>query len=159
MKVHLPARVRSADIWAGLCVLILGLAAMVASLDIFVPNGSGLTDYLGPRAFPLAVSVALMTLGAVLIGRSVLHPRRSTESLGAIPTLLVMLGAMAAYLALTPVLGFTLSTALLLAGLFLHLGERRVWLAVLVAAGMSGLLTLGFRDGLNVALPIGLFGF
>lgn len=132
---------------------------MVASLNIFVPGGSGLADFLGPRAFPMAVSVALMTLGAVLVARSILRPRPSTENFGAVPTLLVLVGAIAGYVALTPVVGFTLSTFLLLAGLFLHLGERRIWLAVLVAAVMSMLITIGFRDGLNVALPVGPFGF
>lgn len=152
-----PSRLSSADLWAGLGVIALGVVGGIATLDIFVPRG--ISGFLGPRTFPLAVATALLVLGALLVIRTVIRPRPSQDSVGSMRTLTVLSGAVVGYLVLFQTLGFLLSTFIMLSGMFTYLGERRFWLSATVAAALSVLITIGFRDGLNVALPTGPFGF
>lgn len=147
---------RSADLWAGLCVAALGAVGLVAALDIFLPTG--LNDALGPRTFPIVISTMLMALGATLTVRSLVRQRTAPPDFGALPTLLVLSVAVAVYLGLFGVLGFMLATVLFLAVVFVYLGERRIWLALVVAVALAVAITVGFTSGLNVALPRGPFG-
>jgi putative tricarboxylic transport membrane protein len=145
------------DVWAGLCVSGLGIVGLIGAQDIFIPRG--LTDFLGPRTFPLAVSGALVLLGGALVGRALLRRRQATsENSLRLSALLVLVGSIGAFIALMEPLGFLLSAFGLLAGLFFYLGERRVWLAAGVAAAVAAAITYGFSAGLNVALPQGPFG-
>ena len=148
---------RSADLWSGLVVVGVGVLGLVGGLAIFVPRG--LSDYLGPRTFPLGISVALLVLGALLLVRAVRHGDDYVLDRGSLTTLGVVSGSIVAYLAVFELLGFLVATALLLAFLFHYLGEKRIWLAVLAAAVGSTLVTLLFTLGLNVALPVGPLGF
>lgn len=152
-----PGRLRSADLWAGLCVTALGVVALVASFDIFVPTG--LNDSLGPRTFPIVISLLVMALGVVLSLRSLVRNGSTAADLGTRSTLVVMSVALAGYLALFGVLGFLLATVVFLTALFLYLGERRLWFAVVAAALISVAVSAAFTMGLNVALPRGLLGF
>ena len=151
------SHLKSADLWAGLCVAVLGVVGLVAGLRIFVP--AGLNDSLGPRAFPVTISILLIVLGAILAVRSIVRRLTEPPDVGALRMLLVLSLAVVGYLLVFGILGFLLSTVLLLAALFVYLGERRVWLAVTVAVALAVLITVGFTSGLNVALPRGIFGF
>jgi putative tricarboxylic transport membrane protein len=137
-------------------VAALAAIAAIAALDIFIPRS--ISGFVGPQAFPLVVAGGLAILGVVLVTRTVIRPRHSTESIGSRRDALVLVAAVAAYLVLFQSLGFLLSTFLLLAGMFYHLGERKIWVTVVVAAGLSLAVTLAFRVGLNVNLPVGPFG-
>ena len=152
-----PSRLSSADLWAGLGVTALGVVGGIAALDIFVPRG--ISGFLGPRSFPLTVAAALLVLGAILVIRTVIRPRPSQESVGSRRTLAVLSGAIVGYLVLFQALGFLLSTFMMLSGTSTYLGERRFWLSATVVGALSVLITIGFHNGLNVALPTGPFGF
>lgn len=149
-------RLHSADLWVGVGVIAVAVIAAIAALDIFIPRS--LSGFLGPQVFPLFLAGGLAVLGAVLVARTVIRPRHTSENVGSKQDLLVLIGAIAVYLVLFQVLGFVLSTFLLLAPMFYYLGERKIWVTVIVAAGLSVAVMLAFREGLNVNLPIGPFG-
>ena len=148
---------RSGDLWAGICVAGLGAVGLVAALDIFVPTG--LNDFLGPRVFPITISLMLIVLGAALAIRSAARRQSEEADFGRRGTLLLLVVAVTVYVLLFGALGFLLATALFLAALFVYLGERKIWVAVVVAAVIATAVTVGFASGLNVALPRGPFGF
>jgi putative tricarboxylic transport membrane protein len=151
------ARLKAADIWAGLCVVTLGVVGLVAAFDIFVPRG--FNDFLGPRAFPISISALLVVLGLTLSGRSVTRSENTPPDVGSRTTLLVMSVALAGYLMLFNVLGFTLATVIFLTALFMFLGERRAWVAGVAAVAVALATMAVFSSALNVNLPRGPFGF
>ena len=61
-----------------------------------------------------------------------------------------------AYLYAMPDLGFPVATLLLLGAFIWLLGERRWWVAVLLALLATALIYTGFGLGLHVRLPLGL---
>jgi hypothetical protein len=157
MTTMAQARLRGADLWAGLCVAAVGVVGLVASFDIFVPTG--LNDYLGPRAFPITISSVLIVFGVTLAVRSLVRSSPASADLGSLSTLAVMCGAVAGYLLVFNALGYTLATTLLLAALFVYLGERRIWLACGAALLLAVATMYLFATGLNVNLPSGPLGF
>lgn len=150
-------RLHSADLWSGIGVIAVATTAAIAAVNIFIPRS--ISGFLGPQVFPLVVAGGLALLGAILVARTALRPRHSTESIGSKRDLLVLAVTLAGYLVLFQVLGFLLSTFLLLGGMFYYLGERKIWVTFVVAAGLSVAVMLAFREGLNVNLPLGPFGF
>ncbi|SDN96536.1 putative tricarboxylic transport membrane protein [Cryobacterium flavum] len=150
-------KINTGDFWAGLGIAILGTVGWIGSLQIFEPRG--ISGFLGPRTFPIAVSMAMLVLGLTVLVRGIVKPRAPEESVGSVRELGVLCSAIVVYLVIFPLLGFVTSTFLLLSGLFSYLGERRYWLSAIVAAVLSVLTFLCFSSGLNVALPTGPFGF
>lgn len=151
-----PERLHSADLWAGIGTIVVAMIAALAATNIFIPRS--LSGFLGPQVFPLFVASGLVVLGAVLVVRTIIRPRPSSENAGSKQDLLVLVAAIAVYLVLFQVLGFLLSTFLILAVLFYYLGERKIWVTVLVAAVLSEGVMLAFHEGLKVNLPVGPFG-
>ncbi|EKP94034.1 tripartite tricarboxylate transporter TctB family protein [Thermaerobacter subterraneus] len=72
--------------------------------------------------------------------------------------LLVTLGALGAYTAALPVLGFPVASAVLVSGLTWYLGERRPLAALLWGVLLAVALWAGFVRGLGVPLPMGVLG-
>jgi putative tricarboxylic transport membrane protein len=146
----------SADLWTGLAVTAVGAVGLVGSLTISAPRG--LSGLLGPRVYPLTVSVLLILLGVVLVVRAALAAAPVHADFGRHSTILVVIAVLVGFALLFQVLGFLLSAFLMLAVLYRFLGERRLWLVLLVAAGTAAAIYLGFRDGLGVDLPTTPFG-
>jgi len=67
-------------------------------------------------------------------------------------------GALAAYYALAPYAGYTLSTLLVAAALYRTMGGYRWWVAALAALATTGALYLMFRVWLLQPLPTGWLG-
>ncbi|MPZ97211.1 MAG: hypothetical protein GEU96_20425 [Propionibacteriales bacterium] len=148
-------RRRSGDLWAGLAVAVIGGVGLWASFDIFVPTG--LNDFLGPRAFPITVSSALVVLGLILSVRA--QRSSAPPDFGSVRVLSVVGVAVVGYLAVFELVGFFLATTAFLAAMFVYLGEARLWLAGSLAVVLALAVTLGFSQGLNVALPTSPLGF
>lgn len=151
------SRLRSGDLWAGLAVILLGAVTLYGAFDIFSPGTLG-GDLLGPRAFPLALGVLLLILGATLTLRDRFLVRGEAADFGSLRTLGVAGAAGIGFLLLLTVLGFVVTATLFLVGLFTYLGERRVWLSAVLAIVVSLAIYVGFREGLNVNLPRSPFG-
>jgi putative tricarboxylic transport membrane protein len=139
--------------------VLAGLAAavMVLAQGISIRHVPGDP---GPRAFPVAAAALVVAgAGAALI----LDLRRAGAEAGEpVGTSLLVVLATAAYLALMPLAGFAVSTALLLAGVSLRLDrDRRSPLIAhaLVAVATAGAAWLIFTRLLDVMLPAGPWGF
>jgi putative tricarboxylic transport membrane protein len=148
---------RSADAWTGLVLAAVGALGLVGSLSISAPRG--LVGLIGPRVYPLTVSVLLILLGVVLLVRAVLAGTPARADFGRHSTVAVVIAVLAGFAVLFQVLGFVIAAFVMLAVLYRFLGERRLWLVLLVAAVTALVIYLGFRDGLGVGLPATTFGF
>ncbi|WP_219818930.1 tripartite tricarboxylate transporter TctB family protein [Streptomyces sp. SM11] len=71
----------------------------------------------------------------------------------------VLLVAIALYVALFEPLGFVLATTLFVVATAWYLGFARLWVNVLVGAGVALALYLAMSEGLDVALPTGPLPF
>lgn len=125
---------------------------------------SSLDDSIGAAGLPNTLAVLLAGLAVLLIARSLLlKPRPVTQLSSGVPSetprahlrALGMLALGVAYLLVVPVLGYTVSVALLVGAVAVYnhqqLSTRLVLVAVLVAAGFY----LLFVQLLGIPLPHG----
>lgn len=158
-RVPRPA-VSLPDLLVALGVTLLGLVLLLGSLQI----PFGINAVVGPRVFPLIVSVGLLALGAVLT-LNVLRGERAEPAaeedtdpdapvrLG--PPALILGGLVVGALIL-PSLGFVPGTALMYVSVAAALGERRWPLVVGIALVLSLVTYLVFTRGLGLTLPAGV---
>ncbi|GAA5512054.1 hypothetical protein Dcar01_00768 [Deinococcus carri] len=148
------------DLLVALGVTLLGLALLAGSLKI----PFGINAVVGPRVFPLIVSVGMTILGALLTvnvlrgGRAEPAAEEDTDpdapvNLGAAGIILggFLLGAV-----LLPTLGFVLGTAIMYFSVALAFGERRWGLMVFVSLAVALVTYLVFTHGLGLSLPPGV---
>jgi putative tricarboxylic transport membrane protein len=110
---------------------------------------------IGPRAFPLAISVIIALCGLILTIKG--GNRVEPNSSGANARLWLMIAILSGYAVTFQLLGFILSTALmttLVARLF-----NGTWTkAVIGGLGMGVLFFILFDRLLDVVLPVGILG-
>ncbi len=140
-----------------IAAVFLGLAAFVF-FDVWRLSEPITTDLLGPKLYPEILAVLLAALaGLLLIGGSVAHegdPRITTP--GMLRRFLPLLSFSVVYVLLLPYLGFLIATSTLLVAAFSLLGERRLWLNLVIAASCSLCIYLLFALALGIpikALP------
>jgi len=157
------------DRWLG-SVFVLGallLYFVVAPGQVSMPRlrlgeGGG-TFVLSPLFFPRLVAVALGLLGALLFvrGRSREEALRDGEGFALSGAELARIGGtvliMVLYLAALEPLGYLLATPLALAALMVFLGSRRWGLIIVVAIAATAVVYVGFRKGMLILLPGGIF--
>jgi cytochrome b561 len=68
----------------------------------------------------------------------------------------LMWGLLIAYVFLLPILGFLISSAVLLATFFFLLGERRWYWGILIALVFTTGIYMAFSKGLQIHLPLGV---
>ena len=148
---------------------IAGLIGLAVSLGL-IPFAIGLPKLpivpVGPGFYPLIVLVFMAGTSAVLLLQDIFTQRRATAAAEApagppraYGLVLAAFAAVAIYIALLPLLGFRISTALFVAGLQAVL-ERpttlRQWaIQVAVAVGTAAVAYLLFEHYLSVLLPHG----
>jgi hypothetical protein len=153
-------------------VLIL-LGALTLCLAQDIPQTSlGNNRDPGPRAFPTALATLLILGGLYELGRSVVRRLRQRPSssdgtrLGSIWTplgqpqnrdALVLIAALALYLAAMPWVGFPLTTLVFSTGMMLRLGAP-LRLATPVSLGLVTVIYLLFAVLFKVQLPPGVLG-
>ena len=148
------------DLLVALLMTLLGALLLVGSLQI----PFGINAVVGPRVFPLIVSVGLTALGALLTvnvlrgGRAEPATEEDTDPnapvhLGAAG---IVLGGFLLGAVLLPTLGFVLGTAIMYFSVAFAFGERRWPLMLGVALAVSLLTYLIFTRGLGLTLPPGV---
>jgi putative tricarboxylic transport membrane protein len=146
-------------IFAGALLL---LAAVVLVETFRIREGTGF-QVLGPRAFPLAIGIALLVLGLLLLLRTTLRPdlelaRQAGEEEAAThwPTVGLALAALVGYaLALEP-LGYIVATGAFVPVEARIMGSRHPVRDLLVAVPVAAALFFFFTEVLGVRLPEGL---
>ncbi|PNY82456.1 tripartite tricarboxylate transporter TctB family protein [Deinococcus koreensis] len=150
------------DLLMALGVTLLGALLLYGTLRI--PPGTDAV--VGPRVFPLTVSLGTLALGtwlAVLTLRGERAgpagaPDTSPDAPADLKAPGLILGGFLLGMVLIPPLGFVPGTALMAFCVALALGERRWALMVGVALLLAVLIFLVFTRGLGLSLPAGVLG-
>jgi putative tricarboxylic transport membrane protein len=152
---------KSSDLWAGFALAALGVYIVVqaARWDYMGPDGPG------PGFFPLWYGIAMVVLSAALVFAGVRARRARAAAAGALfpwerigRALLVWL-AFAVSVALSEVLGFTISFGLLCFFIVALMYRRPLKVAAAVAIACAVGFYVVFPLALGVALPTGWVGF
>ena len=140
---------QAADRVLGLALIGLAAFAAIHALNLQVPFSY---EPVGPKAFPLGLSILLAALSLVLVFRPGESGHWPDKALSL--KLLAVLGVLLVYALLFTRLGFLITTC------FTVLVLSRLFEAGWLKAAMAGvLMTLGsyylFTQGLGIALPYG----
>ena len=111
-------------------------------------------DLLGPKIYPGALAILLAVLsGLLLMGAAPVHGGDAGITLpGIVRRFLPLVLFSALYVLALPRLGFMIATTALLMACFTLLGERRLWLNFLIAAGCTLATYLLFATLLGIQL-------
>ncbi len=145
----------SAGVWAGLVVLAVALVFFFSSLPYAYTSEYG----PGPGMFPRWISVLLVVLAVLYIAASWKGAQAAGRMPGAkeIRNILFIVIAMALFVLLLPIFGFTVCATLFLFALLFKAYKWFVGLAISV--GATAVLYLLFAVLLDVRLPVGPLGF
>jgi putative tricarboxylic transport membrane protein len=150
---------KRADGIAGLVLLAFSAYVIIESLSMDLSSEYG----PGPGFFPLGLGIILAVLSFLLIVEN-LNPRKKDKASpfkkkkGIYSAGLALLGLIG-YALLIKVLGYLITTFLLVIFLMGVVARDKVRTTLLTAIGVTLLLFLIFQVGLNVHLPKGPFGF
>jgi len=143
---------------AAILLVIAGAYFLVAQR---IPS-STLDDGVGPRGFPLVLTVALVALAAAIAVRATVTvpaPRgadENKETEARWPRALGLLVLGAPYIPAAIVLGYPLALFLLLVAVALYEGKRFSWRMAAVASGGAAFFYVLFEVVLSVRQPEGL---
>jgi hypothetical protein len=159
----------------GLALVGIATFALYFSKDIS-DTGLGTQGGLGPRAFPIGLSIFLLLSGVYQVGHWGMaklydkkpleeaaarsgsgEPSRSTPIGWSDPNVLIVIAAMAIYIPAISWLGFSLSSWIIASALMIRLGTRW-WTAALTAAMLIVAIKLLFLYLFKVQLPAGTLG-
>lgn len=134
-------------------VILLILAGLVF-ISVWGLPVTATADLVGPKMYPGALAVLLAVLsGLLLMGAGPSHGEDMGITLpGMVRRFLPLVLFSAAYVVALPILGFLIATTALLLACFYLLGERRLWLNFLVAAGCTLATYLLFATLLGIQL-------
>ena len=140
------------DFWSGLMFLAIGVAFAVGALNY----SFGSSARPGPAYFPFGLGVLLALIGALVLFKALTIEREGGDRIGPIAwkPLTIVLGSVALFGLLLPVLGMILTLPVLIVIAALAGDEFRLGEALINAA----ILTLGswlvFIKGLGLVLPL-----
>ena len=142
-----------------LVIILISLIFCVSSYKL----GMGRFNDPGPGLIPFLVGILLILFSSGVIVEAYLEPKMEDK-----PKLFVgkrwkvaslILFSLFAYVSLLDILGFSLTTFLLLLFLF-KISEEQTWKVAFFASILTtGITYLLFDYTLSVTLPIGFFGF
>jgi putative tricarboxylic transport membrane protein len=141
--------------------------AVLAGLGIFIISEARRWEYLGPDGpgpgfFPLWYGVGMVALALLLVGMSLLQSARASGKpvdWREVGRALTAWAGLALCVGLLKVLGFLLAFGLFTFFLVAVMYRRPLVIALAVSVGTSLGFWLLFPLALNVALPVGRFGF
>ena len=147
------------DLSLGLIFVVLGIAIVIHVAGF--PEMGGM-EY-GPAFFPRLIGIAFVLTGGTMAVTGI--AARHRDKLVGLPTWIgdpvalfrvgSVIAAIIAFVLLSPLLGFLLTTALLTLGLLLVMGTR-ILIAVPIAVVLPIALHFGFAFALRVPLPRGI---
>ncbi|BDZ40642.1 tripartite tricarboxylate transporter TctB family protein [Microbacterium suwonense] len=152
-------RVPLGELVFALLMLVLGVLALIGAFSIHVPVGI----QVGPRVFPIAVSVLLIgTALAVVIGAlrgdraepedgEDIDPNAATDWI----TLAKIVAALVAHLLLIDVIGWAPAAAVLFGIVAWALGAKRWWLGFIIGLVVALAVQVVFGGLLGLSLPWG----
>lgn len=151
-SAHKQGNLISGGVLAGLGVLIVIEARQ---WDYLAPEGPG------PGFFPMWYGIAMIALSLALVVSALRQPvARGNPVLWAeVARALLMWAALTACLALIKVLGFAVTLTLLTFFIMSVMYRRPLLHGVIAGVLTSAAFYLAFPLALNVALPVGVFGF
>lgn len=153
-------RISPADLAVALGITLVGGLLLLGSLNI----PFGINAVVGPRVFPLIVSVGTTLLGAWLTVNALRGDRaepgleEDTDPDAPINHLnpAIIMGGFLLGAAVLPSLGFVIGTAIMYFSVAFAFGERRYGLLVGVALVVALLTYVLFTRGLGLTLPPGI---
>ena len=144
-------------------LIILCMVGFYIWEGLKIPAYYSLPGVPGPSIFPIILGVVMSAAAMWLL----IFPGRSTgkeKALSAVPRLqdllrdnwrfYLMWGLLIAYVFLLPILGFLISSIVLLAAFFFMLGEKRWHIGILIACVFSIGIYLLFARALQIKLPM-----
>ncbi|MFC4425920.1 tripartite tricarboxylate transporter TctB family protein [Deinococcus navajonensis] len=154
------AGISAADLLVALGIVVIGVLLLLGTLQI----PFGINAVVGPRVFPLIVSVGTIALGALLTVNALrgerAEPGAEEDTDPDAPVVLqnpaVILAGFLLGSALLQPLGFVVGTAVMYFSVAYAFGERRYGLMLLVALIVSLVTYVVFTRGLGLSLPAGL---
>jgi len=148
---------------AGLALLALGIAALVATTKI--PSTREGWAVSGPRFVPLVASLLLIVLSIAFLVRTVVRPDVELARFAAAeaakthwPTPGLVMAGLLGYVALLMPLGYALATAVFFTVTARVLGSRRPVRDSLAGVALGVVLSYSFTRWLGVRLPVGPWG-
>jgi putative tricarboxylic transport membrane protein len=146
--------------FAGLALLALGIAALVATTRIpSVRDGWAVS---GPRFVPLVASVLLIGLAVGYLVRTVARPDVELARFAADeaakthwPTPALVMAALIGYVSLLMPLGYALATALFFTATARILGSRHLARDTVAGVVLGVVVSYAFTRWLGVRLPVG----
>lgn len=150
-------RVPTASVF-GLGLVVLAGALLPSAQGIELSGGISRHETVGPGDFPLAYLWGCLGIGCLLILSDIRsQPGLPPTALRASGHLVLILALLAIYWLALRLMGFTLPTLVLQAGLLALGFQRRGWMWLLVAPILITALAIGFfSELLGVPLPRGL---
>jgi hypothetical protein len=124
-----------------------------------------LSDAVGADGAPKLFAMALGLLGVIQVARSLPRTAGAVAGDAEQPTSALahlraigVLAIGAAYIAVTPYLGYLLATTALIYVLTVYAGQAHSWRTLAISLGGGVVLWLSFAKLLGIALPAGLLG-
>lgn len=148
------------DLLVALGITLVGVLFLLGTLQI----PFGMNAVVGPRVFPLIVSVGTMALGALLTFNALRGDRADPGAeedtdpdapVSLANPAIILGGFLLGSLLLAP-LGFVVGTAIMYFSVAYAFGERRYGLMTLVALIVAFITYVVFTHGLGLTLPAGL---
>jgi hypothetical protein len=151
--------VRKVDVGIGAFLILLGVFGITQSLGLPLVQRGGIP---GPGMYPLVLSVALVVLGALLIVSRVRAPegqylpleKTTRTELGRAAAAMLALGGS---IVLLPIVGYVVSSVVLVALLLFGIERLRSWQALLTTLALPAFFFVVFVILLRVRLPAGIF--
>ena len=152
--------VSATDLAVALGITLAGAALLLGSLKI----PFGINAVVGPRVFPLIVSLGTVVFGALLTVSALRGERAEPAAeedtdpdapVNLLAPLIILVGFLLGALAL-PSLGFVIGTAIMYFSVAYAFGERRLPLILGVSLAVALITYVLFTRGLGLTLPPGL---
>ena len=152
----------SLSFYVASALVILGLLVLRAALQL--PFSTRITAMGGPATFPTAYLAIIIIFSAILAVTEFIKSFSASESkpsskakteVNDVIRILMMIAAVAIYISTLRVVGFMISTPLLLLVLLWLFGYRHIIISPILAVGFTILLRLLFQTFLRVLLPGG----
>lgn len=152
----------SKNFWAGMVMLLLGLAVILLLIPIGVDEPRRIKyAALSPSYYPRIIAICLSLLGLVITVRSVVAPPTDTAEESenrpdAFQRIAVVFGILLAMALVLTTLGFIVTTALALGAAIWFAGERNYVLIVSMAILIPLALYFFFLKVAGIPIPLGV---